>query len=155
MAGRIEATLAGLGIELPQAAVPVAAYVPAVRSGNTLYISGQITVWNGERRFIGKVGQEVTLEQGKDAARLCALNILAQAKAALNGDLDRITRVIKLGGFVNSGPDFHDHPAVINGASELMQAVFGDAGKHARFAVGAPSLPFNVAVEVEAVLEVA
>lgn len=155
MAGRIEATLAGLGIELPQAAAPVAAYVPAVRSGNTLYISGQITVWNGERRFIGKVGQDVTAEEGKDAARLCALNILAQAKAALNGDLDRITRVIKLGGFVNSGPDFHDHPAVINGASELMQAVFGDAGRHARFAVGAPSLPFNVAVEVEAVLEVA
>ncbi|SMH59102.1 RidA family protein [Azospirillum agricola] len=155
MTGRIDARLAELGIELPQAAAPVAAYVAHTRSGNTLYISGQITVWNGERRFLGKVGQDFTVEQGKEAARLCALNILAQAKAALDGDLDRVTRVLKLGGFVNSGADFHDHPAVINGASELMQEVFGDAGRHARAAVGAPSLPGNVAVEVEAVLEVA
>ncbi len=155
MTGRIDARLAELGIELPQAAAPVAAYVAYTRSGNTLYISGQITIWNGERKFLGKVGQDFTVEQGKEAARLCALNILAQAKAALDGDLDRVTRVLKLGGFVNSGADFHDHPAVINGASELMQQVFGDAGKHARAAVGAPSLPGNVAVEVEAVLEVA
>jgi len=155
MTGRIDARLAELGIELPQAAAPVAAYVAYTRSGNTLYISGQITVWNGERKFVGKVGQDFTVEQGKEAARLCALNILAQAKAALDGDLDRVTRVLKLGGFVNAGADFHDHPAVINGASELMQEVFGDAGKHARAAVGAPSLPGNVAVEVEAVLEVA
>ncbi|MBP2227077.1 enamine deaminase RidA (YjgF/YER057c/UK114 family) [Azospirillum agricola] len=155
MTGRIDARLAELGIELPQAAAPVAAYVAYTRSGNTLYISGQITVWNGERRFLGKVGQDFTVEQGKEAARLCALNILAQARAALDGDLDRVTRVLKLGGFVNSGADFHDHPAVINGASELMQEVFGDAGRHARAAVGAPSLPGNVAVEVEAVLEVA
>lgn len=155
MAGRIDAALAGLGLELPQAAAPVAAYVPAVQSGTTLYVSGQLPVWNGERRFVGKVGQEFSTAEGKEAAKLCALNLLAQAKAALGGDLDRITRVVKLGGFVNAGPDYHDHPAVINGASELMQAVFGDAGKHARFAVGAPSLPFNVAVEVEAVFEVA
>ncbi len=155
MTGRIDARLAELGIELPQAAAPVAAYVAYTRSGNTLYISGQITVWNGERKFVGKVGQDFTVEQGKEAARLCGLNILAQAKAALGGDLDRVTRVLKLGGFVNAGADFHDHPAVINGASELMQAVFGDLGKHARAAVGAPSLPGNVAVEVEAVLEVA
>lgn len=155
MTGRIDARLAELGIELPQAAAPVAAYVAYTRSGNTLYISGQITVWNGERKFVGKVGQDFTVEQGKEAARLCALNILAQARAALDGDLDRVTRVLKLGGFVNAGADFHDHPAVINGASELMQDVFGEAGKHARAAVGAPSLPGNVAVEVEAVLEVA
>jgi len=155
MAGRIDARLAELGLELPQAAAPVAAYVPAVQSGSTLYVSGQLPVWNGERRFVGKVDQEFSTAEGKEAARLCALNLLAQAKAALGGDLDRITRVVKLGGFVNAGPEFHDHPAVVNGASELMQAVFGDAGKHARFAVGAPSLPFNVAVEVEAVFEVA
>ena len=155
MSGRIDARLKELGIELPQAAAPVAAYVPSTISGNTLYISGQITVWNGERKFIGKVGQDFTVEQGKEAARLCGLNILAQARAALGGDLDRITRVLRLGGFVNSGADFHDHPAVINGASELMLDVFGDAGKHARAAVGAPSLPANVAVEVDAIFEIA
>ncbi|RJF84436.1 RidA family protein [Azospirillum cavernae] len=155
MTSRIDARLAELNIELPQAAAPVAAYVGYTRSGNTLYISGQITIWNGERKFVGKVGQDYTLEQGKEAAKLCALNILAQAKAALDGDLDRVTRVLKLGGFVNAGPDFHDHPLVINGASELMQAVFGEAGKHARAAVGVSSLPGNVAVEVDAILEVA
>ncbi|WP_448208749.1 RidA family protein [Azospirillum sp. sgz302134] len=155
MAGRIEARLRDLGIELPQAAAAVAAYVPYTLSGKTLYVSGQITVWNGERRFLGKVGQDLTVEQGKEAARLCGLNIIAQAKAACGGDLDRVARVLRLGGFVNSGPDFHDHPLVINGASELMVEVFGDAGKHARAAVGAPSLPGNVAVEVDAVLELA
>ncbi len=155
MAGRIDARLKDLGIELPQAAAPVAAYVPYTISGNTLYISGQVTVWNGERRFLGKVGQDFTVEQGKDAARLCGLNIIAQAKAACGGDLDRVVRVLRLGGFVNSGADFHEHPQVINGASELMMEVFGEAGKHARAAVGAPSLPGNVAVEVDAVLEIA
>lgn len=154
MSGRIEARLRELGITLPEAAAPVAAYVPTARSGNILFISGQITVWNGERQFVGKVGQEFSVEQGKEAARLCGLNILAQAKAALDGDLDRVRRVLRLGGFVNAGPGFHDHPIVINGASELMADVFGDAGKHARAAVGAPSLPGNVAVEVDAVFEV-
>ncbi|AWK86743.1 RidA family protein [Azospirillum thermophilum] len=155
MAGRIEARLRELGIELPQAAAPVAAYVPYTISGKTLYISGQVTVWNGERKFIGKVGKEFTLEQGKEAARLCALNIIAQAREACGGDLDRVARVLRLGGFVNGGPDFHDHPQVINGASELMVEVFGDAGKHARAAVGVSSLPGNVAVEVDAVIELA
>lgn len=155
MAGRIEARLKELGIELPQAAAPVAAYVPYTQSGNTLYVSGQVTVWNGERRFVGKLGQDFTVEQGQQAARLCALNIIAQAKAACGGDLDRVVRVLRLGGFVNGTPDFHDQPLVINGASELMMQVFGDAGKHARAAVGAPSLPGNVAVEVDAVLELA
>jgi enamine deaminase RidA (YjgF/YER057c/UK114 family) len=153
MSGRIEARLKELGIELPQAAAPVAAYVPCVVSGKTLYVSGQITVWNGERKYIGKVGQNFSVEQGKAAARLCGLNILAQARAALDGDLDRIARVLRIGGFVNSGPDFQDHPAVINGVSELMLEVFGEAGKHARAAVGAPSLPLNVAVEVDAIFE--
>ncbi len=153
MSGRIEARLKELGIELPQPAAPVAAYVPTTQSGKILYVSGQVTVWNGERRFIGKVGQDFSAEEAKQAARLCGLNIIAQVKAACGGNLDRVASCLKLGGFVNCGPDFHDHPAVINGASELMVEVFGDAGRHARFAVGAPSLPLNVAVEVEAVFE--
>ncbi len=153
MGGRIEARLHELGVALPQAAAPLAAYVPYTVSGTTLYVSGQIPVWNGEKRFLGKLGREFGLEEGQEAARLCALNLLAQAKAACGGDLDRIVRCLKLGGFVNCTPDFHDHPAVVNGASELMVEVLGDAGRHARFAVGAPSLPFDVAVEVEAVFE--
>lgn len=153
MAGIIESRLRDLGIELPEAAAPAAAYVPYAVSGKTLYISGQLPMWNGERRYIGKVGQDVSVEDGQACARLCALNILAQARAACDGDLDRIARCLKLGGFVNSGPDFQDHPKVINGASELMLQVFGDIGKHARFAVGAPGLPFGVAVEIEAIFE--
>jgi enamine deaminase RidA (YjgF/YER057c/UK114 family) len=155
MAGRIEARLAELGIELPKAASPVAAYVPAVRTGNQLFISGQIPLWNGELRHVGKLGAGYSIEEGREAARTCALNLIAQAKAALDGDLDRITRVVKLVGFVNSTGDFNDQPKVINGASELMQDVFGDAGKHARSAVSAASLPLGVAVEVEAIFEVA
>lgn len=154
MAGRIDARLKELDIELPKAAAPVAAYVPVVRTGNLLFTSGQITVHNGEVKFIGKLGAELDVETGKQAARLCGLNIIAQAKAALDGDLDRVVRVVKLVGFVNSTPDFTDQPKVINGASELMQEVFGDAGKHARSAVSAGSLPLGVAVEVEAILEV-
>ncbi|WP_114393756.1 RidA family protein [Oleisolibacter albus] len=154
MAGRIEARLRDLGLELPQAAAPVAAYVPVVRTGNLLFTSGQITLWNGELRHLGKLGAGLTVEQGQEAARLCALNILAQAKAALDGDLDRVVRVVKLVGFVNSTPEFTDQPKVVNGASELMQAVFGDAGRHARSAVSAGSLPLGVAVEVEAIFEV-
>lgn len=153
MSGRIEARLKELGIELPQPAAPVAAYVPTTQAGKILFVSGQVTVWNGERRFLGKLGQEFSVEEGKQAARLCGLNIIAQVKAACGGNLDRVASCLKLGGFVACGPDFHDHPAVINGASELMVEVFGDAGRHARFAVGAPSLPLNVAVEVEAVFE--
>lgn len=153
MSGRIEARLKELGIELPQAAVPVAAYVPTTQSGKILYVSGQVTVWNGERRFLGKVGQDFSVEEGRQAARLCGLNIIAQVKAACGGNLDRVASCLKLGGFVNCGPDFHDHPVVINGASELMVEVFGAAGRHARYAVGAASLPLNVAVEVEAVFE--
>lgn len=155
MAGRIERRLTELGIELPQAAAAVAAYVPWTLSGKTLYVSGQITLWNGERRFLGKLGQDYTVEQGKEAARLCGLNLIAQVKAACGGDLDRVTRVLRLGGFVNCAPDFHDQPLVINGASELMMEVFGEAGKHARAAVGAPSLPGNVAVEVDGIFELA
>jgi enamine deaminase RidA (YjgF/YER057c/UK114 family) len=154
MAGKVEGRLAELKIALPQAAAPVANYVPAVRSGDLLFIAGQICQWNGERRFIGKLGGEVSLEQGVEAARLCALNILAQAKGALGGDLDRILRCVRLGAFVNCTPDFTQQPQVANGASNLMVELLGDAGRHARAAVGVNALPGGVAVEVDAVFEI-
>ena len=153
MAGQITTRLAELGIELPDPSPPAANYVPYVVSGNLVFVSGQITVWNGELRFIGKVGAEFSLEEGYEAARLCGLNLIAQARDAAGGDLDRIKRVVKLGGFVNAAPDFTDHPKVINGASDLMAEVFGEAGKHARFAVGAGSLPLGIAVEVDGMFE--
>jgi enamine deaminase RidA (YjgF/YER057c/UK114 family) len=155
MAGRIDARLQELGLELPQPPAAVAAYVPFTISGTTLFVAGQLPVWNGERRFIGKLGQEITVDAGREAARLCALNLLAQARAACGGDLDRVVRCLRLGGFVNCTPDFLDHPLVLNGASETMVQVLGEAGKHARVAVGAPSLPFNVAVEIDAIFELA
>lgn len=154
MAGRIDKLLAEKKIELPRAAAPVANYVPVVRAGNLAFVSGQVTVWNGEFRFIGKLGKEFAIEQGQQAARICGLNILAQLKAALDGDLDRVKRCVRLGVFVNSVDDFTDQPKVANGVSDLMVEVFGDAGKHARAAVGVNVLPLNVAVEVEAVFEI-
>lgn len=154
MAGRIEARLKQLGIELPNPAAPAANYVPFVVSGKLAFIAGQITVWNGERRFIGKVGREFDVAQGREAARICGLNLIAQVRAAA-GDLDRVARCVKLGGFVNCVDGFEQQPQVINGASDLMVEVFGDAGKHARFAVGCNALPFNVAVEIDAVFELA
>lgn len=154
MPGRIEAQLKSLKIELPNAASPMANYVPAVRVGNLLFVSGQICQWNGERRYIGKLGAEISLEDGKAAARLCGLNLLAQAKRALDGDLDRVIRVVRLGGFVNAVPGFAEQPQVVNGASDLMVEVFGEAGRHARAAVGVGSLPGGAAVEVDAVFEV-
>ena len=153
MAGKIEARLADLGIELPDAPAPAANYVPFVVSGNLVFIAGQVTVWNGELRYQGRLGADFDVDEGYQAARLCGLNLIAQARAAAGGDLDRIKRVVKLGGFVNSTPDFTDHPKVLNGASDLMADVFGEAGKHARFAVGAASLPLGVAVEVDGVFE--
>ncbi|MCH9019514.1 MAG: RidA family protein [Proteobacteria bacterium] len=155
MAGAIDARLSQLGIELPEAAAPVANYVAYAASGNQVYVSGQVTAWNGEFRFIGRLGQEFGVDEGYQAARLCALNLIAQVKAACGGDLDRVVRCVKLGGFVNSTPDFTDQPKVINGASDLMVEVFGDKGRHARFAVGAATLPLGVAVEVDAVFEIA
>jgi enamine deaminase RidA (YjgF/YER057c/UK114 family) len=154
MTGKIEARLKELKVELPQSAPPVANYVPAVRSGDLLFIAGQICQWQGERRFIGKLGREISIEQGQEAAKLCALNILAQARTALNGDLDRILRCVRLGAFVNCTEDFVQQPQVANGASNLMVDVFGDAGRHARAAVGVNALPGGVAVEVDAVFEV-
>ena len=154
MSGTIDARLAKLSIELPQAAAPVANYVPYVISGNLVFVSGQVTLWNGELQYIGKLGQEFGVDEGYKAARLCGLNLIAQARNATDGELDSIKRVVRLGGFVNSTSDFTDQPKVINGASDLMAEVFENAGQHARAAVSAASLPFGVAVEVEATFEI-
>lgn len=148
----IEARLAELGITLPQAAAPVAAYVPVVEAGGLAYVSGQVSFVDGVL-VKGRLGEDVSLEAGIEAAQGCGLMILAQLKAAL-GSLDRVERVVKLGAFINSTANFTDQPKVANGASELMVAVFGDAGKHARSAVGVPSLPLGVAVEVDAIVAV-
>lgn len=146
--------LQGMGIKLPEPAAPVASYVPYVMTGNTLFISGQLPVNAAGLMIKGHLGKEVNLEEGQEAARFCAINILAQASAALDGDLERITRCVKLGGFVACLPDFTDHPKVINGASDLIVGALADAGKHARFAVGVASLPLGAAVEVDAVFEI-
>ncbi len=145
--------LADLGIELPEAVAPVANYLPVVLSGSHLYLSGQISI--GPTGLIkGKLGADLTIDQGVAAARACAINLIVHAKSALGGDLDRVRRIVKLNGYVNCTPDFQDQPKVVNGASDLFVAVFGDAGRHARAAVGAPSLPLGAAVEVDAVIEV-
>ncbi len=154
MAGTVDKRLSELGIELPPANAPVANYVPFVRTGNLLFISGQIPMVDGKPGFIGIVGVDFSVEDGAAAARTCALSIIAQAREALGGDLDRVARCVKLTGFVASTADFGDHPKVVNGASDLMVDVFGDAGRHARAAVGMTSLPLGVAVEVEAIFEV-
>ena len=155
MAGRIDKILADKKIELPKAAAPVANYVPVVQAGSLMFTAGQVTVWNGEFKFVGKLGKEYTVEQGQQAARLCGLNVIAQLKAALGGDLDRVKRCVRLGVFVNSTAEFTDQPKVANGVSDLMVEVFGEAGKHARSAVGVNVLPLNLAVEVDAVFEIA
>ncbi len=149
----IDQRLAELGITLPQPAAPVASYVPAVESGGMLYISGQISFAEDGSLITGRLGDDVDLDGGIAAARRCGVMLLAQMKAAL-GSLDRVGRVVKLGAFVNSTPEFTDHPKVANGASELMQEVFGDPGRHARSAVGVAALPLGVAVEVDAIVEV-
>jgi len=129
MSGRVEAKLKQLGIELPEPAAPIANYVPYTVSGNLVFVSGQLCVWNGERRHVGKLGGGISVEEGRQAARLCALNILAQLKVACGGDLDRVRRCLRLGGFVNCTPEFADMPQVVNGASDLMVEVFGDAAR--------------------------
>ncbi|HZD24632.1 MAG TPA: RidA family protein [Alphaproteobacteria bacterium] len=154
MPGEIDARLRDAGLTLPEAPAPAANYVPYVVAGNLVHVSGQVPFVGGERQFVGKLGREFTVEQGQEAARVVALNIVAQVKAACGGDLDRVRRCVKLGGFVNCVPEFEQQPQVINGASDLMVAIFGDKGRHARFAVGAPSLPFDVAVEIDAVFEI-
>jgi len=155
MPGKIDARLKELNIALPAPPAPVASYVPYVVTGNMVFISGQVTMAADGLKYVGKVGADISLEDGKAAARLCAINVIAQVKAACGGDLDRVKRCVKVGVFVNAVPDFTQHPEIANGASDLFQEVFGDAGKHSRAAVGAGSLPRGVATEVEAVFEIA
>lgn len=149
----INETLQELGLELPSAAAPAANYVPYVISGKHIFISGQIPFLNGQAMHQGRVGDDMSVEQGAEAARACALNILAQANAAVDGDFSKVKRLVKLGAFVKSVADFKDQPEVVNGASDLMVAVLGDAGRHARFAVSAADLPRGVAVEIDAIFE--
>jgi enamine deaminase RidA (YjgF/YER057c/UK114 family) len=152
MAGRIDARLKELGITFKASPPPAGNYVPVVTSGNLAFVAGQVPIEDGQRKFIGKLGKEYQTADGQKAARLCAISILNRLKDAY--DLDRVARCVKLVGFVNSMPDFTEQPAVVNGASDLMVQVFGDAGKHARSAVGVASLPFGCAVEVEAIFEI-
>jgi len=149
----IDNRLAELGITLPQPAAPVASYVPAVEANGLLHISGQISVSEDGNLIVGRLGEDLNLDRGIEAARRCGIMLLAQMKAAL-GSLDRVERVVKLGAFVNSAASFTDQPKVANGASELMQEVFGEAGRHARSAVGVPVLPLGVAVEIDAIVAV-
>ncbi|MBO0751846.1 MAG: RidA family protein [Bradyrhizobiaceae bacterium] len=153
MAGTIDKRLAELNIVLPTPAAPVANYVGFVRSGRLLFVSGQICLADGALVATGKLGGTVSIEQGQDAARACAVNLLAQVKAAL-GDLDKVARVVRLGGFVNAMPDFLDVPKVMNGASDLMVAIFGEKGRHARSTIGVAALPADAAIEVEGIFEV-
>ena len=150
MTDRIDARLAELGLTLPEAAAPVAAYVPVVEAGGLLHLSGQLPFVDG-KLVTGRLGDGLTLEQGQEAAQACGLMVVAQLKKHL-GDLARVGRIVKLGVFVNSAADFTDQPKVANGASELMVALFGDAGRHARSAVGVPVLPLGAAVEVDAIV---
>ena len=154
MAGLIEKKLSGLGVTLPTPASPIANYVPFVRSGNILVVSGQVCFGNDGKLVVkGQLGAGVSVEDGQKAARACAINLLAQLKAAL-GDLDKVVRVMRLGGFINSSPGFTEGPKVMNGASDLMVEVFGDKGRHARTTVGVSALPADAAVEVEGLFEV-
>jgi enamine deaminase RidA (YjgF/YER057c/UK114 family) len=150
----IDSRLAELGIGLPEVPAPVANYVPFVRSGSTVYVSGQVSR-NESGPIVGKLGAGLDAAAGTAAARTCAIQLIAQLRAACDGDLDRVRRVVKLTGFVNSAPDFTDQPKVVNGCSDLLVEVFGDRGRHARSAVGVAALPLGVAVEVEGVFEIA
>jgi enamine deaminase RidA (YjgF/YER057c/UK114 family) len=152
--GLIEKRLAELGIMLPTPAKPIANYVPWVKTGNLVYISGQGAMKDGKLEYTGRVGDTVSIDDAVASARLTAINIIAHLRDACGGDLDRVKRIVKLLGLVNCTPAFGDHPKVINGASDLMVEVFGDKGRHARSAVGAPSLPFGLSVEVEAIAEI-
>ena len=155
MAGRIEARLAELGLELPRPARPVGTYVPYVITGSLVFVSGQVPLALEGIAYRGKLGRDLSPEEGQAAARLCAVNLLSQLREACGGDLDRVRRCVKIGGFVNCSDDFHAHPTVVNGASDFLVEVFGEAGRHARFAVGAPSLPFDSAVEIDGIFEIA
>jgi enamine deaminase RidA (YjgF/YER057c/UK114 family) len=155
MAGQIEARLAELGITLPRPMQPIANYVPYVVTGNLVIISGQVPAIDGKIAITGKVSWGVSTDQAKEAARLCFINLLVHLKAACGGDLDRVRRVVRLGGFIASPSDFTQQALVMNGASDLAVAVFGEAGRHARTTIGVPSLPADAAVEVEGMFEIA
>ncbi len=150
----IEAKLKELGVTLPAVAAPAANYIPASISGNLLVVSGQLPMLDGKPQYIGKLGREISMEDGQACAKLCGLNILAHAKNTLGGDLERIVKLVRLGVFVNATEDYTDHPKVANGVSDFMVALLGDKGKHARAAVGVSGLPFGVSVEVEAIFEI-
>jgi enamine deaminase RidA (YjgF/YER057c/UK114 family) len=151
--GEFEKSLSAMGVTLPEAPVPAANYVPFVRVGDTLYVSGQIAK-DGDRLITGKLGADMDVADGADAAKVCAIALLAQVKAACDGDLDRLVRVVKLTAFVNSTADFAEQPQVTNGASDFLGEALGEAGKHARSAVSAAALPFGVAVEIEGIFEI-
>jgi len=153
MTGIIEGKIKELGHNLPEVSMPAANYVPYVVTGKTIIVSGMLPMLGGKPQFIGKVGNDVSVEQAQECARLCGLNILSHVKNACGGDLDRIGRLLRMGIFVNSTDTFTEQPKVANGVSDLMVGIFGDAGKHARFAVGVAQLPFGVAVEVDATFE--
>jgi enamine deaminase RidA (YjgF/YER057c/UK114 family) len=152
MPGTIDAKLGELGLTLPRAATPAFNYVPFTAAGQLVFVAGQIPQWEGEVRHRGRLGQGVGLDEGQAAARLCALNVLAQVRAACAGDLDRVERIVRLGVFVSCTPEFVDTPKVANGASDLLVSIFGDAGRHARTTVGVASLPLGVTVEIDAVV---
>lgn len=154
MPGRIDARLASMNIELPDAPPPAANYVPFVRTGNMVFISGQVPLEDGKLAHQGVVGGDLSVEQGQDAARACAIGVLSQVKAACHGELDRVVQCVQLQGFVRSAEGFDQQPAVINAASNLMVDVFREAGRHSRFAVGSNELPFGVSVEIAAIFEV-
>lgn len=150
----INQRLEKLHITLPEPSAPVANYVPFVKTGKQVFISGQLPIVNGEVKFIGKLGEDISIEDGQKAARICAINILSILKSACDGDLNKVVRCVKLGIFINASASFTNHPIVANGASDLIVEALGDKGKHARFAMGAGSLPRGVAVEVDAIFEV-
>ena len=151
---RIRERLEALGLTLPDPPMPIANFVPFAVTGSLVFLAGQVNEWNGTVPYLGKLGREFDVERGQAAARLCALNLLACLERACDGDLDRVRRCVRVGGFVNCMPDFTQAPAVVNGASDLFVAVLGDAGRHARTAVGVASLPRGAAVEVDAVFEI-
>lgn len=154
MSNNIENRLKELGIELPDAPNPVANYQPYVVTGNLVFISGQVTIWNGEIKYQGKIGRDFSVEQGYEAARMCGLNLIAQVRAACGGDLDRVKQVVRLGAFVNCIEDFTQQPNVVNGASDLMAEVFKEFGRCTRTNVGVPSLPLGFAVEIDGIFEI-
>ena len=154
MPGRIELKLAELGITLPRPMAPIANYVPYAVTGKLVVVSGQVPAVDGRIAVTGKVGAGLSLDQGREAARLCFINVLVHLKAACGGDLDRVRRVVRLGGFVASPPEFTSQAQVMNGASDLAVAVFGEAGRHARTTIGVPALPADAAVEVEGMFEI-